>query len=105
MEIMLKDGIYICSWGIMSIIYRIYTTGSVLKSYNTAVRICHADHMAPSIRKKLALTSPTSDGRSVGIVRLRTKATEYVSKLSFNGCSDSIESLVAQIFATVPCLL
>jgi hypothetical protein len=26
--------------------------------------------------QKLALTSPTSDGRSVGIVRLRTKATE-----------------------------
>jgi hypothetical protein len=27
---------------------------------------------------KLALTSPTSSGRSVGIVRLRTKATEFV---------------------------
>jgi hypothetical protein len=27
---------------------------------------------------KLALTSPTSDGRSVGIVRLRYKATEFV---------------------------
>jgi hypothetical protein len=27
--------------------------------------------------EKLALTSPTSDGRSVGIVRLRTKATEF----------------------------
>jgi hypothetical protein len=27
---------------------------------------------------KLALTSPTGDGRSVGIVRLRTKATEFV---------------------------
>jgi hypothetical protein len=26
--------------------------------------------------QKLALTSPTSDGRSVDIVRLRTKATE-----------------------------
>jgi hypothetical protein len=25
----------------------------------------------------LALTSPTSGGRSVGIVRLRTKATEF----------------------------
>jgi hypothetical protein len=32
-----------------------------------------ADHATPSIRKKLALTSPTSGGRSVGIVRLRTK--------------------------------
>jgi hypothetical protein len=27
---------------------------------------------------KLALTSPTSGGRSVGIVRLRTKAKEFV---------------------------
>jgi hypothetical protein len=27
--------------------------------------------------QKLALTSPTSGGRSVGIVRSRTKATEY----------------------------
>jgi hypothetical protein len=26
---------------------------------------------------KLALTSPTCGGRSVGIVRLRTKATEF----------------------------
>jgi hypothetical protein len=35
--------------GIMSIIYRIYTTGSVQKFENTAVGICHADHVAPSI--------------------------------------------------------
>jgi hypothetical protein len=28
--------------------------------------------------QKLALSSPTSDGRSVGIVRLRTKTTEFV---------------------------
>jgi hypothetical protein len=32
----------------------------------------------PSIRKKLVLTSPTSCGRSVGIVRSRTQATEFV---------------------------
>jgi hypothetical protein len=30
-----------------------------------------------SYPQKLALTSPTSDGRSVGVVRLRTKATEF----------------------------
>jgi hypothetical protein len=30
-----------------------------------------------SIRKNVALTSPTSDGRSVGIVRSRTQATEF----------------------------
>jgi hypothetical protein len=28
--------------------------------------------------EKLALTSPTSEGRSVGMVRLPTKATEFV---------------------------
>jgi hypothetical protein len=33
----------------------------------------------PSIRKKVALTSPTSGGLSVGRVRSRTKATELVS--------------------------
>jgi hypothetical protein len=35
------------------------------------------DHATPSIRKKLALTSTTSVGCSVGIVHLRTKATEF----------------------------
>jgi hypothetical protein len=38
--------------------------------------IRHADHMAPSIHKKLVLASLTSGGRSVGIVRLRTEAME-----------------------------
>jgi hypothetical protein len=41
------------------------------------VGIRHADDMAPSSRKKLALTSPTSGGRSVGIVRLRIEAMEF----------------------------
>jgi hypothetical protein len=41
----------------------------VYKTENTAVGIRHADHVAPSILKKLAITSPTSGGRSVGIVR------------------------------------
>jgi len=35
--------------------------------------------MAASVYpQKLALTSPTGGGRSVGIVRVRTKATEFV---------------------------
>jgi Mg/Co/Ni transporter MgtE len=38
-----------------------------------------ADHATPSIRKNLALTSPTSGGRSVSIVRLLTKAKEFVA--------------------------
>jgi len=41
-----------------------------------------ADHMTPPYPQKLALTSPTGGGRSVGIVRVRTKATEF----SFRRC-------------------
>ena len=35
-----------------------------------------ADHVTPLYPQKLALTSPTGGGRSVGIVRSQTKATE-----------------------------
>jgi hypothetical protein len=45
----------------------------VKKTELTAGAIRCADHATAPIRKKLALTSPTSGGRSVGIVRLRTK--------------------------------
>jgi len=41
-----------------------------------------ADHVTPLYPQKLALTSPTGGGRSVGIVRVRTKATELVFSLS-----------------------
>jgi len=37
-----------------------------------------ADHVTPLYPQKLALTSPTGGGRSVSIVRVRTKATEYL---------------------------
>jgi hypothetical protein len=37
------------------------------------------DHATPLYRQMLALTSPTSGGRSVGIVRSRNQATELVS--------------------------
>ena len=37
-----------------------------------------SDHVTPLYPQKLALTSPTGGGRSVGIVRLRTKATEFI---------------------------
>jgi len=36
-----------------------------------------ADHVTPLYPQKLALTSPTGGGRSVGIVRSRTKAAEF----------------------------
>ena len=42
----------------------------------TAVGTRYADHVKPLYPQKLALTSPTGGGRSVGIVRVRTKATE-----------------------------
>jgi hypothetical protein len=44
-----------------------------------------ADHAKPLYPQKLALTSPTRGGRSVGIVRLRTTATEF-SSFSFYCC-------------------
>ena len=47
----------------------------------TAVGNRCADHATPLYPQKLALTSPTGGGRSVGIVRSRTKATELVSYL------------------------
>ena len=36
------------------------------------------DHVTPLYPQKLALTSPTGGGRSVGIVHSRTKATEFL---------------------------
>ena len=42
----------------------------------TAVGIRCADHVTPLYPQKLALTSPTGGGHSVGIVPSRTKATE-----------------------------
>ena len=47
----------------------------------TAVGTRCADHVTPLYPQKLALTSPTGGGRSVGIVRVRTKATEFVFSL------------------------
>ena len=47
-----------------------------------AVGIRCADHVTPLYPQKLALTSPTGGGCSVGIVRSRTKATEF--SLVFN---------------------
>jgi hypothetical protein len=50
----------------------------VYKTEITAVGIRCSDHATPSFHEKLALTSLTSGGRSVGIIRSRTKATEFV---------------------------
>jgi len=37
----------------------------------------YANHVTPLYPQKLALTLPTGGGRSVGMVRSRTKATEF----------------------------
>jgi hypothetical protein len=58
-----------------------------LETRNTAV----------GIRRKLTLTSLTSGGRSVGIVRSRTQATEFVFPYcAFNKCCVSLIGL--QVF-------
>jgi len=44
----------------------------------TAVGNRCADHVTPLYPQKLAVTSPTGGGRSVGIVRVRTKAMELL---------------------------
>ena len=42
-----------------------------------------ADHVTPLYPQKLALIKPTGGGRSVGIVRSRTKAKEFFSVCVF----------------------
>jgi len=42
------------------------------------------DHVTPLYPQKLALTSPTGGGRSVGIVSVRTKATEFLQGTNNN---------------------
>ena len=58
----------------------------------TAVGTRCADHVTPLYPQKLVLTSPTGGGRSVGIVRVRTKATEF-SLLYYNTQGSGDQSL------------
>jgi hypothetical protein len=59
------------------------SSGSGLKTKIKAVIIRRADYATPHYLQKLTLTSLTSGGRSVGIVRLRTKVTEFFVVYSF----------------------
>jgi hypothetical protein len=52
--------------------------GSGLETDITTVGIRHADHETSLYHQKLALTSPTSGGHSIDIVRSLTQATEFV---------------------------
>jgi len=56
------------------------------KNRLTAAETRCADHVKPLDPQKLALTSPTGGGRSVVIVRVRTKATEFSLVLVFMSC-------------------
>jgi hypothetical protein len=51
---------------------------SIIRTFFRPYGIRRTDHATPLYSEKLALTSPTSGGRSVGIVRSRTQATELV---------------------------
>jgi hypothetical protein len=62
------------------------SSDSVEKNENTAVGIRHDDHMAPLYPQKFTRTSSTSGGRSVGIVRSRTQATEFLCVPWFQHC-------------------
>jgi hypothetical protein len=57
-------------------------SGSGLETEITAVGIRRADHATPLYPLKLALTSPTSGGRSVYVFLSRTKATELLLVMS-----------------------
>jgi hypothetical protein len=52
------------------------SSSSGLETEITATGILRADHVTPFYLQKLALTSPISGGRLVGVVRLRPEATE-----------------------------
>jgi hypothetical protein len=52
--------------------------GSGLENRDYDLGIRRADYATHICPQKLAQTSPTSGGRSVGIVRSRTQATEFV---------------------------
>jgi len=67
-----------------------------------------ADHVTPLYPQKLALTSPTGGGRSVGIVRVRTKTTElytFLYLLLIPGSTDDsvpVHHLLLHAFAAPP---
>ena len=67
----------------------------------TAVGTRCADHVTLLYPQKLALTSPTGGGRSVGIVRVRTKATEFswlITELNVLRCTVSKTSKLLDTF-------
>jgi hypothetical protein len=72
------NGVHSALWVQLTSYLEEKVAAPVKRAENTAVGIRHADHLAPLYPKKLALTSSTSVGRSICIVRLRTQTTEFV---------------------------
>jgi hypothetical protein len=68
-----------------------------------AVGIRCADHATSYIRKKLALYSPTCGGRSVDIIRLRTKATEFsfIYRPIFNFRLECVATVSAEVLKLI----
>jgi hypothetical protein len=61
--------------------------------------MCSSEVICASDPQKLALTSPTSGGRLVGIVRSQTQAMELVSYIVLTRCCISDASLVTWLVA------
>jgi hypothetical protein len=74
-------------------LFRRKSSGSGLETEITAVGIRRTDHATPLYPQKLPLCSPTSGGRSVGTVRSRIQATEFVL---FSFCTPSARPVVRQ---------
>jgi len=61
--------------------------------------------VTPLYPKKLALTSPTGGSRSVGIVRVRTKATEFLDPYGTAGRQAQLLSKVTPFYRGMFCKL
>jgi hypothetical protein len=71
-------------------------SGSGLETEITAVGIRCADYATPLDPKTLALTSPTSGGRSVGIVRSRTCLLLACLRFQFMKCVYSKQIMIQE---------
>jgi len=63
----------------------------LINKNSTIINTCHNP-------QKLALTSPTGGGRSVGIVRVRTKATEFSFSLV---CHNQLNALYVYLLLCI----
>jgi hypothetical protein len=78
-------------------LHDLYSSPSIIRMVKSR-RMRLAGNVARML--KLALTSPTSDGRSAGIVRSRIKATEFVFGL--NACVVLVRVTSAAVTLSVP---